>query len=239
MYTEAAALLRQYRDFQRDQFDRPAARDLLRETLVVPEKTYDLFELFCVFGYLRQLQQQFPSLERQRIEPGSAPIATLSNSTEEIQVFYDEGGPLSFFESYPTSDQIDQHVPEPLRRQVQAVEQYERTADAMLGRENKKGFYQGRPDFLVVRRTNDTLTNVTIGEIKYTRSEKTFSRGIRQLLEYIYFARESESYLVSEEGDPKSMSVKGVICSDGVETKTNSFGHIRHMAGYEFLPNLV
>lgn len=48
LYTEAQRLYQLYDDLLNNRVDTPAVQELLTETLVVPQETYQLFELYCV-----------------------------------------------------------------------------------------------------------------------------------------------------------------------------------------------
>ncbi|GAA0201009.1 hypothetical protein GCM10009000_013950 [Halobacterium noricense] len=73
----------------------------------------------------------------------------------------------------------------------------------------------------------ESLTDVIIGEVKYTKSETTFSRGLRELLEYLYFAREADQYLFNNV--TQECRISGLLCTDGVATATQSSQSVTHL----------
>ncbi|CCQ35033.1 hypothetical protein [Halorhabdus tiamatea] len=234
LYSEAERLLQLHQDFLDDR-DRPEVRELLESTLVVPTSDARLFELFCVFAMIRRLQARFSGLTIQRIQPGMEELAKLGSNEQEIAIYYDQGGPLSFFEEYPQSETLmrEYDVPEALHRQVTAVETQADQLQHFLGRSSQESFYGGRPDFLILRtpssQASDSPAEVVIGEIKYTRSRRTFATGLRELLEYLFFARNGDHYLLDRHGE-STLNVSGVLCTDGVDTNADQTDLVRHLS---------
>lgn len=242
LYTESHRLYRLYEDLLNERFKRQAVRDLLAETLVIPTKDYKLFELFCVFGVIRRLQDHYPELELQPITRGMDTIARLEGCSRRLEIYYDQNGPLTFFEAYPSKDDLaNLDVPEPVVRHVDALETHQRALDQFLSRDSQPHFYSGRPDFLVLiyetgQQTGERdseLTDVLLGEVKYTRSKSTFAQGLRELLEYRHFARENDYYLFGD--NAVDCDVSCLLCTDSVDTDTCSSEGITHINTTEFV----
>lgn len=239
LYTQGYRLYRLYDDLLNNRFDRQAVRDLLTDTLVTPTKDYKLFELFCVFGVIRHLQQRFPQLELRPIQPEMEALAWLDSPDRRVEVYYDQNGPLSFFEAYPDSGELAKlGVPEMVQRQAEALEAQQRAVEDFLSQGSQHSFYSGRPDFLILVYQKEMsseqmfedeteLTDVLLGEVKYTRSDSTFSRGLRELFEYLHFVRENDQYLFGEE--KMDCEVTGILCTDGVSTDTVSSEGVTHV----------
>ncbi len=244
LYTESHRLYRLYDDLLNDRFENDGVQELLSETLITPPETHKLFELFCVFGVLRQLRNRYPTLELRRIDTNTEVLAMLEDETRQLEVYYDQTGPLTFFETYPSASELaTQDAPEMVHRHVAALEAHERAADAFLDKGSQRSFFNGRPDFLVLHSELDdegsskTLTEAIIGEVKYTRSASTFSSGLRELLEYRHFAREEQTYLFGSEAT--DVEVIGCLCTDGVETDTATAESIRHLTTADFLEHSI
>jgi len=224
LYAEAYDLYDTYRQLQSGQYDDPAVQSILRETLVVPERLPRLFELFCVFKLIRLLSNLYPRLTLQVIEPGAAEIALLESETLRIEVYHDQQGNLQFHESV---DDIKAETPY-FRRYQDVLETHVELMDAFLDRGAGQALYSGRPDIVIEvyeKETDTTLPRrVLLGEIKYTESEQTFSRGLRELVEYTRFARIGDTYLREAE----NVDVGGLLITDGVEADDVE-GGIRHL----------
>lgn len=224
LYTEAYDLYDSYRQLQSNRYDDPAAQALLRETLVVPERVPRLFELFCVFKLIRALSELYPRLSLQVIEPGASEIAILESDTYRIDVYHDQQGSLQFHE--PLED-VEAETPY-FRRYQDVLETHVELMDAFLGRSAATALYSGRPDVVVEVYRKESGTSlprgVLLGEIKYTESEGTFARGLRELLEYARFARIGDTYL----DEARDVTVGGLLITDSVETAPVD-GAIRHL----------
>ncbi|GGK64686.1 hypothetical protein [Haloarcula sebkhae] len=235
LYTESHRLYRLYDDLLNNRFENERVRELLSETLIAPSADHKVFELFCVFGVIRRLRRRHPELELRRIDTGTDVLARLKDDERRIEVYYDQSGPLEFFESYPSPKELQSpKIPEMVRRHAEALDAHERAVDTFLDADTAGSFYSGRPDFLILQyslnkdeQDRGILTDVIIGEVKYTRIQSTFSTGLRELFEYLYFARENQQYLFGN--DTSDINVTGLLCTDGVETEVESVESISHL----------
>jgi hypothetical protein len=201
--------------------------ELLQDTLVIPERIPRLFELYCVFQLLRQLQLH--GLELQVIEPGATYLGKLETEERRVKVFHDATGSLSFF--VPLED-IEQPVTDYYKRHRRSLQRHQALVDSFLDVESRPSLYSGRPDLVLevydVADGEETLTDVVLGEIKYTSSQQTFSTGLRELIEYMEFAQidtSSRTY-ISDEG----INISGLILTEDVETQHHELAEpIRHL----------
>ncbi|MFB6187806.1 MAG: hypothetical protein ABEI86_13195 [Halobacteriaceae archaeon] len=112
------------------------------------------------------------------------------------------------------------------------MERHESLVELFFKEGKDHSYYQGRPDLVIAEYTKHgaemDLDRVCLGEVKYTRSTSTFSTGLRELIEYLYLAREErhQDYIFGEQ--LSSGSVQGVIFTDGVSTETDTAGVIDH-----------
>ncbi|WP_299269819.1 hypothetical protein [Halorientalis sp.] len=114
---------------------------------------------------------------------------------------------------------------EPVR---EIEEQHETMLDSCLGRGTRHALFRGRPDIVIELYDSEgrkNLTDVVLGEIKYTDSQQTFSKGLEELLSYLEFAQR-DGYLSDLDVD-----CRGVLITDGVETDvpTSADGRITHI----------
>lgn len=224
LYTRAYDLYDLYDQLQANDFSNEAVQQMLRDTLVVPERLPRLFELFCLFKLIRVLTGLYPGLSLRIIEPGSKEVAMLESDRHRIKVFHDQQGSLQFHEPVPD---VEPQAPF-YRRQKEVLEEHAELVQKFLSRDVDQTIYSGRPDIIVELYDREDEAGVPrqvlLGEIKYTQSDQTFSRGLRELLEYIKFARVGETYLDEEPG----FTVGGLLITDGVETESMP-GPIRHL----------
>lgn len=253
LYRRGEELYRTLDDLLNDRYGHPGVQQVLKETVIAPAKTHKLFELFCLFAFVRQLTERHPGTELHPIQSDIGPFAVMESEAKRIEVHYDQTGALTFREPFDRLGPVDE-LPETIQRQINAVADYAELADAFLGRGNRETFYEGRPDLVVLEYSvdggDDRLEKVVIGEFKYTRSEETFSQGLRELLEYMHFARQESEYLIEATRQQESPSVHGLLCTDGVETNEQVVQAVTHhttetlteildgMAGTPVMPSL-
>lgn len=237
LYYDAARLYQLYRDLMNDRFDLESVQELLESTIIAPLEDHKMFELFCLFAIGHSVQRSIQdNLTLTRVQSGTDAIASLESPDRRLRIYYDTGGPLSFYSDYPRPADL----PDPtgadefyqkLYRQSQALETHSELVDQFLSRGSQHSFYSGRPDFLVLdwnTQPEESLREVIIGEIKYTRSPSTFSTGLRELIEYIQFAESAGEFLFGETLDEES--VRGILCTDGVQGDVNEAGNIQHVS---------
>ncbi len=215
LYTEAYDLLRRYQQLMADELEEEDVRSLLSETLVEPDDVPTLFELFGVFKVIKIVRQAF-DVELQPIQDTSAAIARMESKTKRVEVFHDTQGNLAFTESM---DDVEGPLPGYLRRYDELLDEHAEAAADTLGRNVDKNLFRGRPDLLVEvydkTRGGESLTEVLVGEMKYTNKDPTFSDGLKELLEYLKYARHDpdvQEYLQDTESD-----LRGVLVVDAVE----------------------
>ena len=186
---------------------------LLRETLVEPKEVSTLFELFAVFKIIKGLSEKNP-LSLQVIEPGSDEIARMESGNRTVKVFHDEQGSLDFFVSV---DDIGEVENEHFKRHKQVLENHKSLYKEFTGGETSQSLSQGFPDIIIEvyeNGTDEELDKVLLGEVKYTDKLPTFSKGLKQLIEYMKYARleDSDTYL-----DESGCKISGLVVTDGLE----------------------
>lgn len=231
LYTEAFKLYDRYRRLLSGAYDDPDISDLLMDTLVVPERLPRLFELFCVFRLLRGLRSL--AFRLQPIETGASQLAVLEDEQHTVDVYHDRSGSLSFHVPLSELDGVDADYVERVR---QAQHQHQRLTKAFLGNRTEPSLFHGRPDLVieVYDSTNrDTLSAVVLGEIKYSDSQQTFTRGLEELLKYIEFAQQ-DSYLTDQ-----NVEIHGLLITDDVDVNERSppEGRITHISASNLLSN--
>jgi hypothetical protein len=210
LYYEAYELYDRYERLMGDELGEDVER-LLLETLVEPRRVSTLFELFAVFKIVENLRNEYP-VSLRVIEPGSEEIARMESEERVVKVFHDKQGDLNF---YVPVDRIGDIENEYLRRYKQVIEEHRQLLGEFLGKGVNESLYQGRPDIVVEVFERDDglrLDSVLLGEVKYTESEATFSQGLKELLEYMKYARMDDTHL-----DEMGCDLSGLIVTDGVD----------------------
>lgn len=231
LYTETFTLYDRYRRLLSGAYDDADISKLLKDTLVVPERLPRLFELFCVFRLLRRLRSQ--PFQLQPIESGSKQLAVLKDEQRSIDVYHDRSGSLSFHVPVSELDGIEADYVDRVRS---VQDRHQELTKAFLGNNTEPSLFHGRPDLVIeVYDSNDrdVPVEVVIGEIKYSDSQQTFTRGLEELLKYIKFAQKS-GYLTD-----KDVRIQGLLITDDVDVNEASpiDGRITYISAADLLSN--
>ncbi|WP_152040272.1 hypothetical protein [Salinigranum salinum] len=229
LYTEAFTLYDRYRRLLSGAYDDADISKLLTDTLVVPERLPRLFELFCVFRLLHGLRSQAWRL--QPIESGAKQLAILEDQQRTVDVYHDRSGSLSFYVPLFELNGVETAYAERVRR---VQRQHQKLTEAFHGSSTEPSLFHGRPDLVIEvydSRERGTPTAVVLGEIKYSDSQQTFTRGLEELLKYVEFAQK-DGYLTEHDVD-----VRGLLITDDIEVNEASplDGRITHISAENLL----
>ncbi len=214
LYTRAHDLFSTYQQLMDDEFDQEDVSSLLSDTLVEPNDIHTLFELFGVFKLIGVIRRAF-DVQLRPIQDKNEAMARMESETKRVEVFHDTKGNLAFTESM---DNVEAPLPEYLRRYREVLDEHVQAAKESIDQDVGRNLFDGRPDLLVevydTSREEEPLEELLIGEMKYTNSTQTFSNGLKELLEYLKYAREdadANGYLQDQMN-----TLRGVLVVDSV-----------------------
>ncbi|MDB2239392.1 hypothetical protein [Halorubrum ezzemoulense] len=225
-YQDAAILLDRYRQLMNHELDSSEARDVLNHTLIAPANTDTLFELYWVFRILDAYDDvEYRVLTDSRDSPST--IATWEQNGSRFVLSHDATGEgLSFNES------IGDEEIEPdgyLYRINEVLSRWQTISEDLLGRGGSDSLWGGRPDIVLeqYQETEDGeegLEQVFLGEVKYTQNSDYVATGLRELLEYMAFVKQTRTgdYVESADNLLESVDVKGLLFVDELSRETSS-----------------
>ena len=234
-YKDAANLLCKYRRLIRGNYNKTELEELLNETLIMPGDTPTLFELYSVFGVLKKIESEGDeNFQLKKIDKGSEEIAVFENEENEtkITVYHDSTGNERFFEKLKKLKEKESEVEvEFLERFRKANVEHGELVSNMLD-EDKGSIYGGRPDLLIEYYKKGKLNKLLIGEVKYSEGKQVFKKGLKELIEYLYFVRKKENngkyHLNIKKEKPNLEELKGILIVDNkefIENKTDETEH--------------
>ncbi|MHA1251550.1 MAG: hypothetical protein ACTSRP_16280 [Candidatus Helarchaeota archaeon] len=186
LYKEAAHLLSQYYKLMNFEVEPHEAKELLKNTFIIPKKEDVLFELYWTIKIIKNLQQQYKT-KFFIIEPGSGIVARCEDENFEYQIFHDSIGIFRFFEPFPQDDKKIEINNNYFKRIIKVIEKYNEIIDI-----KEKVLWKGRPDIIVLKKSKYNQNfSVLIGEVKYTQNKNYALTGLKQLLEYIALIRDN------------------------------------------------
>jgi len=215
LYKNAAKILIEINKILNHTFDAEYISDLLTSTLIIPEKTSTLFELFCLFKIIFQIQNSF-DIKFKILDKDVKEFAIFENDKFIINVFHDSKGNLDFSEKIKDISISEVKRDSFLGRVINSINDYKSFYEFLMGTHSLSYLYRGRPDLIIEiwqkEKSKLKLKKVFIGEIKYTEKPSTFTKGLKELIEYINFASYKDNFLISNK-----MKVSGILIVDGLK----------------------
>jgi hypothetical protein len=225
-YRDAALLLDRYRQLMNHELDSEEAKNILNNTLIAPDKAEVLFELYWVFQVLNSYSNvQYRVLTDAHHNPST--IATWEEANSKFVLSHDATG-----EDLTFSDSVDNAEITPdgyLYRMNEVLSKWQSLSEDILGRGGSDALWGGRPDLVLEQfeQTHDEewrLSQVFLGEVKYTQHVDYVATGLRELLEYMAFVKRKTTgeYVESPSNILDSVSVKGALFVDELSQDTVS-----------------
>lgn len=224
-YREAAVLLGRYRQLMEQELDSDEAREILNHTIIAPEKTETLFELYWIFRILDAYDDvEYRVLTQWRDSP--AVIATWEQERSRWVISHDSTG-----ESLLFSESLDPDGAKPdgyLFRMNKVLSRWQSLSQELLDYGGSDTLWGGRPDIVLERYDEEgsgefALEEVFIGEVKYTQNVGYVATGLRELLEYMAFVkRDADDYVEAWDNVLDSELVHGLLFTDELDRETDS-----------------
>ncbi|MDR9432062.1 MAG: hypothetical protein RI568_15380, partial [Natronomonas sp.] len=194
LYTDAAALLRSYRDSL--DADREAMTELLEQTAITPDDEETLLELYVLFRFVAAIESlREDSFTLSTIVSDSQAIARMDDGDAEITLYHDNSARkrgLSFVPENFEKDKDDLTRSEMVQRETREVlstyfenDEFRRTT--------------GRPDVIVLEVDADDRQEYLITEIKNSTNPQTIRSGIKETLEYLAFLRQNGEFVFEDD----------------------------------------
>ncbi len=224
-YQEAAMLLDRYRQLMQGELESTEARQLLDNTIIAPDNPDVLFELYWIFRLLATYEEvEYRVLQPTKDDP-SVIAEWVEGDTRYVMSHDSTGTALTFDESIePTEIDSDGY----LFRMNEVLSRWEELSETLFNRGTSNSLWGGRPDIVLERFRENTagdweLESAFLGEVKYTNTMDYAATGLRELLEYMAFARRDESskqYLEDTISVLESEAVEGLLFVDNLDIET-------------------
>lgn len=225
LYRKAANLLLKYYKIKFKQYDKDFVKKLLKSTLIVPKEPATIFELYCIFKIISRIQKKI-SIKLNLITKLQKELAIFENNNWLIKIFHNSTGSFNFFEKI--EDINENYIAEYpyIQRLILSRKLYYQVFKEISLKEPKKSLYSGRPDIIIECWRKHLLNKkelvlLCIGEIKFTLRKYYFSKGLKELMEYLYYAKFKSKYLLESnqqhEEISKDLKIYGILIAD----KTN------------------
>lgn len=225
-YQDAAVLLDRYRRLLHQELESEDAREVLNHTIVAPEQTEVLFELYWIFRVLDAYDDvEYRVLAEHRDRPST--VATWKTDGSRFVLSHDATGESLTFNESVGDEEIEGDGY--LYRMNEVLSRWQTLSEDMLGRSRSDSLWGGRPDIVLEEYSETagewTLEQVFVGEMKYTQNVDYVATGLRELLEYMAFVRhatDDSAYVEGTDDVLDSKTVKGLLFVDDLDQETLS-----------------
>lgn len=232
LYRQAAILLFELIKINDLNFEEEYISNLFSSTLIVPEYSSTLFELYCLFKIVFKIQEDL-DMKLNIISKEHREFAVFENNGYTINIFHDSTGNLNFLEKLDDINHEDISKYSFLSRLINSSISYSSIYNELTGSNSRDSLYRGRPDIIIEfwrKKSNENkiLEKIYIGEVKYTNKKSTFSKGLKELIEYIFFAKYQKDYLLYNKEPSISISsdlkIYGILIVDKTDYLNNCSG---------------
>lgn len=222
VYTEAARLLRSYRESR--EADPDAIAELLEETTITPDDEETLLELYVLFRFVDAIESlRGESFTLSTIASDSQAVARMADADAEITLYHDNSGDrkLSFVPESFEKDRDDLARSEMVQRE---------TLEVLSAYFPDDDFHRstGRPDVIVLEIDSGDRREYLVTEIKNSTNPGTIRSGIKETLEYVAFLRHDGEFAFEDDTAYFGSGWNGLLVVQDIEgTETASLSEQR------------
>ncbi|MED4074335.1 hypothetical protein [Priestia endophytica] len=192
LYRQAALLLLQYHRLNAKKVSEEDLLHLFQRTFWQPEQMDVLFELYWA---LKLVKENTKEATLHLLYEGENLVASWEDMSYTYKLYHNsKGSALSFSVKMGEVDESDHPY---LARKVLSQKEANRLGNQFFATKAREHiFWQGRPDLVVEMREKgrSELYKAVVGEVKFTDSETYAKEGLRELCDYLYFAKVNNSY---------------------------------------------
>jgi len=224
LYREAAQLLIRYRKIFNYELDIVEAKELLKNTFIIPKRESVLFELYWITMILKYLKvENFEDFRYELREIGNNLIARWSKGKFKYKIYHDSIGDFKLLEEITKINEILENVDKDnyLGREIKIREKFTK----LISRKSTT-FWSGRPDIILEKINKEgEIVEALIGEVKNTSNKNYAILGLRELLEYMALIKDikKDKYIEDYIDIFESLkSIKGVLFTYKIEDFTLS-----------------
>lgn len=210
LYRRAAFILEEYYRIMRGDYTESELRQLLKETFILPNNKDVLFELYWI---IKIIKQNTGNSQLYLLDGQENLVASWNTSGYRYYIYHDSTGSTDLkFNIMETELANSDH---PYTEQTyQSFQKANELSKLLFDQKPQRIFRQGRPDFIIEIRKEDTgkLVHLIIGEVKNTSDRNYAMRGMRELLDYIYLVQDVKGNYLRD-----STLVTGLLCVGDTE----------------------
>lgn len=223
LYTEAARLLRSYRESQAA--DPDAIAELLEETAITPDDEETLLELYVLFRFVDAIES---------LREESFTLSTIASDSQAVARMADDDAEITLYHDNSAGDRDLSFVPESFEKEKSDLARSEmvqrETLDVLSAYFPDDDFRRntGRPDVIVLEIDSGGRREYLVTEIKNSTNPGTIRSGIKETLEYLAFLRQDGEFVFGDDTAYFGSGWNGLLVVQDIEgTETASLSEQR------------
>lgn len=231
IYSESAKLLKMFRKISKLDLDKNEFIDILDKTLIYPNKTSTIFELYWIVKIMK-LNAKNETLNI--INKGNNLICSWEDGQYIYEVYHNIKGAHNIIFDIPNKPiyETDYNKSDLVRRLVDIKQKSKLIIESVTDSSKDDNLFSGRPDILIYFLNKDTkkIEKLTIGEVKYTDRIETFKAGVEEIQRYMKLGRRENNANNIEYLDTTDIQLEGIVLVDELELKGKKFENIKFIS---------
>lgn len=219
IYRDSAKIVKLFRDIM--DFKKEHINNLFTKTFIDMNDTNEVFELYCIFKYLRN-EFSIEDIKFNIVDGDEDCLANLEDQHHKYKIYHNKTGVgyLNFLINISEVEDSDNVF---LIKKIKSLEKKSNIYNKLENKNISDIFWGGRPDLLILKinKKDENIEGIVIGEIKYTNNKTYMYQGLEELLEYIYFLKDRDNKYIGD------IDVKGVLFIDDIELAEYDFDNLR------------
>lgn len=214
IYRDAALIIKFYNLVMSENID--IINTLLQTTFIEMQDIDEVFELYSIIKYIRS---KFMNIRFNIIDGSEDYLAeAILENGNKVLIYHNRSAPKYLNFQVRLIDIIGSHK---YLQQLRNITKLTNDFKLLQGSKSNDIIWSGRPDLIILEFEEEILSNITIGEIKYTRDIEYAYTGFNELAEYMEFMEVKDLDLECE-----LPSVKGLLFVEEVNFREYSIDNI-------------
>jgi len=224
IYRHSAELLWRLRNLNSLNFDKNEATEILKNTLINPYNISVLFELYWIIKIIDCFNAS--NINYELIKPGENLIASWTLNNNQFEIYHDSNVNFLYKEQINNIFNTYKEKNDYIGRYVHILKKYDELLD-------KRGyiFRNKRPDIVLIKYNQNNgseknITSILIGEVKYSEEISYLENGLKELLEYVAYAKmkNNNTYLMGIKNlfknhgfDKNEIKIQGILFTKNIK----------------------
>lgn len=219
LYRDSAMIVKLYRDIM--DLKEEHINALFSETFIDMKNENEVFELYCIFKYLRK---RFPieHVKYNVIDGREECLASLEDDDYMYKVYHNRKA-SNYLNFNIDISEVRNSENTFLKKKIKSLDRKSQIYRELENKDISNVFWSGRPDLIILKidKESKDIVYIEIGEVKYTNDKIYMYQGLEELLEYIYLIKGRDYNYI------ENVDIKGILFVDNIKLDKYDFNDIK------------